>query len=68
MREWYGTFPDRGQLAEDSARKLKWGQLNVCPVYVYCVWCTLLPPLAENFCQVRLQFLSVVDNSKVWGI
>ncbi len=31
------------------------GQLNVCTVYVYCVWCTLFPPVAKictsNFCQ-----------------
>jgi hypothetical protein len=28
-----GTFPDWGPLAEDSATKLKRGQINVCPVY-----------------------------------
>ncbi len=45
-------------LAEDSATKLKRGQLNVCTVYVYCVWYTHFPPvadicarLASNFCQ-----------------
>ncbi len=33
-REWYGDFPDRVPLAEDSATKLKMlGQLNVCTVY-----------------------------------
>ncbi len=55
-REWYGAFPDWGPLAEDSATKLKKGQLNVCNVQ--CVWCTLFPPVAEiyarlagNFCQ-----------------
>jgi hypothetical protein len=34
MREWYGGFPDCGPLAEDSATKLKRGQLNV---YCACV-------------------------------
>jgi hypothetical protein len=33
VREWYGAFPDWGPLAEDSATKLKGGQLNVCTVY-----------------------------------
>jgi hypothetical protein len=48
-------FPDFGPLAEDSATKLKRGQLNVCTVYVYGV---IFPPeaeicarLASNFCQ-----------------
>jgi len=56
-------FPDWGPLAEDSATKLKVGQLNVCTgttvyVYVYSVWCTLFPPVAKicarlagNLCQ-----------------
>ncbi len=61
MREWKGVdvaFPDWGPLAEDSATKLKGGQLNVFTVYVFCVWSTLFPPVAEicarlagNFCQ-----------------
>ncbi len=45
-------------LAEDSAAKLKRGQLNVYSEYVYCVRCTLFPLTAEicarfagNFCQ-----------------
>jgi hypothetical protein len=33
--ESYGAFPDSGPLAEDSATKLKKGQLNVCIVFVY---------------------------------
>jgi hypothetical protein len=28
-----GAFPDCGPMAEDSATKLKRGQLNVCTVY-----------------------------------
>ncbi len=70
--EWYGAFPDWGPLAEDSAAKLKKSQLNVCTVYVYCVRCILLPPVAEiyarlagNFCQ----YFSTVPcwaNSLVW--
>ena len=38
-------------LSEDSATKLKRGQLNVCTVYVYCVWCTVL------FSPLRLKFV-----------
>jgi hypothetical protein len=45
--EWYGAFPDRGPLAEDSAAKLKRSQLNVCTVYVSCVLCSLFPPVVE---------------------
>ncbi len=55
---WYGAFPEWKPLAEDSATKLKRGELNVCTVYVYWVWCTLFPTVAEicarlagNFCQ-----------------
>ncbi len=33
MRERYGAFPDWGPLVEDSASKLKKGQLNVCTMY-----------------------------------
>jgi hypothetical protein len=49
MREGYGAFPDWGPLNEDSATKLKRGQLNVCTVYicVLCMVCTLFPPVAE---------------------
>jgi hypothetical protein len=32
-----------GQLVEDSATKLKRGPAKC----VYCVWCTLFPPVAE---------------------
>jgi hypothetical protein len=31
--ERYGAFPDWEPLAEDSAKKLKGGQRNVCTVY-----------------------------------
>ncbi len=38
------SFPECGPLAEDSAAKLKNGQLNVCGiVYVQCTF----PPAAE---------------------
>ena len=40
-----GLFPDCGPLAEDSATKLKRGQLNVCVPYY--VWCSLFPPVSE---------------------
>jgi hypothetical protein len=40
-----GLFPNWGPMAEDSAAKIKRSQLNVCTVYVYCVRCTLSPPL-----------------------
>jgi hypothetical protein len=43
-REWYGASPDCGPLAEDSAAKLKKGQLYVCNVFVDCVLCTPPPP------------------------
>jgi hypothetical protein len=56
-------FPYCGPLAEDSAAKLKKGQLNVCTVYG-----VLFYPLRLKFVQISRQFLSVVDNSKVWGI
>ncbi len=42
-----GHFLIVGHWPKDSATKLKGGQLNVCTVYVYCVWCTLFPPVAE---------------------
>ncbi len=52
-----GLFLIGGPLTEDSAAKLKKSQLNVCTVYVYCVY-SILPPVAEicarlagNFCQ-----------------
>jgi hypothetical protein len=52
------VVPDWGPFAEDSATKLKGGQLKVCTVYIYCVWCTLFPSvagicarLAGNFCK-----------------
>jgi hypothetical protein len=61
MGEWYGAFPDCGLLAEDSAAKLKRGQLNVCTVYG-----VLFSPL-RLLCHIGRQFLSVVDNNKVWG-
>jgi hypothetical protein len=48
-------------LAENSATKLKRGQLNVCTLYG-----VLSSPLWLKF--VPGNFLSVVDNSKVWGI
>jgi hypothetical protein len=65
---WYGAFPDWGPLAKDSATKLKRGLLNVYTVHVYCVWCTLFPPVAEICAMLANNFLSVVDNSEVWGI
>ncbi len=41
-------------------------------VYCVCVpgtvYDVLFPPCGKNVCQVGLQFLSVVDSSKVWGI
>ncbi len=46
MREWYGAFLDWVPLAEDSATKLKRGQLNVCTMYVYGV---LFSPLRLKF-------------------
>ncbi len=62
-REWYGAISDWGPLAEDSATKLKRGQLNVCTVYG-----VLFSPCGWNLCQVGRQFRSVFDNSKVQGI
>jgi hypothetical protein len=50
-----GLFLIWGPLAEDSATKLKRGQLSVCTVSVYCVWCIFFLPvgvcarLAGNF-------------------
>ncbi len=44
VRELYGAFPDWGPLAEDSATKLKRGQLILCTVYVYTLYCVLFPP------------------------
>ncbi len=74
VRERYGAFPDLGPLAEESATKLKGGQINVCTVYVYSVWCNLFPPVAEicarlagNFCQY-LTTVTSVANSMVWVI
>jgi hypothetical protein len=52
-------FSDWRTLAEDSATKLKRGQLNVCIVYVYCVWslwCTLFPPVAEICARLARKF------------
>jgi hypothetical protein len=78
MREWYGAFPDCGPLAEDSATKLKRGQLNVCTVYGVLFsplrlkfvpdWPEICTRLARNLYQIGRQFISVVDKSKVWGI
>jgi hypothetical protein len=68
------AFPDWGPLAEDSASKLKKSQLNVCTVYVYCVRCTLFPPVAKicarlagnfYFCQY-MTTVSCWENSLVW--
>jgi hypothetical protein len=42
-------FPDWGPLAEDSALKLKGGQLNVCTVYLYSVRYSSPPPLWVKF-------------------
>ncbi len=46
-----GAFHDWGQLAEDSATKLKRGQLNVCTVYVYVLYGVRysFPPLWLKF-------------------
>ena len=67
-----GLFLIGGPLAEDSATKLKGGQLNVFTVYVFCVWSTLFPPVAEicarlagNFCQY-LTTVTSGANSLVW--
>jgi len=43
-------------------------QLSVCTLYMYYVWCTLFHPVVEICARVGQQFLSVVDNRKVWGI
>ncbi len=67
MREWYGAFPDWGPLAEDSATKLKRGQLMYVPVLSICTVYTLFS-LWLKFVPVGRQFLSVVDSSKVLGI
>ncbi len=71
LREWYGAFLMGGPLAEDSVTKLKSGQLNVCTVYVYCVWCTLFPlvteicaSLAGSFCQ---KLTTVKSGAYVFG-
>jgi hypothetical protein len=61
----HGAFPDRGPLAEDSAAKLKKSQLNVCTVYVYCVRCTLFPPVAETCARLAgnlCQYLTTVTS------
>ncbi len=55
MREWYEAS-DWGRLAEDSATKLKRGQLSVCTVYVYGVGryspcAEICAKLAGSFCQ-----------------
>jgi hypothetical protein len=39
-----GLWPD------DSATKLKRGQLDVCTVYVYCILCISPPPPAAEIC------------------
>jgi hypothetical protein len=45
--EWYWAFPDCGPLPEDSAAKLKRGQINVFTVYLYGVlfssWLKFVP-------------------------
>ncbi len=57
-----GLFLIWDPLAEDSATKLKTGQLYMCTLYLYGVWCTLFPPVAEicarlagNFCQTTVK-------------
>ncbi len=65
-REWWGGFPYCEPLAEDSATKLNRDKPAIC---MYCVLCPVLfYPCSWNLCQIGRQFLSVVDNSKVWGI
>ncbi len=61
--EWYGAFPEWA--SENSATKLKRGQLNVYTGYVHCVWCTLFPPVAEICAMLAGNLLSVANNSKV---
>ncbi len=54
MREWYGAFPNWGPLAEDSATKLKRGQLNVCTVFGVLFSphvAEICARMAGNFCQ-----------------
>ncbi len=63
--EWgMGLFLIGGNWPEDSATKLKRGRLNECTVYMV----SSPPPCDWNLCKFERQFLSVVDNSKVWGI
>jgi hypothetical protein len=50
-----GLFLIWGPLAEDSATKLKRGQLSVCTVSVYCVFLYFFPPCG-CLCQVGRQF------------
>jgi hypothetical protein len=58
------AFPDWAPLAEDSATKLKRGQLIVCTVYG-----VLFSPLGLKFVLGWPAIsISVVDNCKVWGI
>ncbi len=67
-----GLFLIWGPLAEDSAAKLKRSQLNVCTVYIYCVRCTLFPPVAETCASLAgnlCEYLTTVTsgaNSLVW--
>ncbi len=50
--------------AEDSATKLKKGQQNVCTRYG-----VLFSPSAAEICaRLAGSFLSLVDNSYVWGM
>jgi hypothetical protein len=64
MREWYGAFAECGPLAEDSAAKLKRGQINV-----YCVRTVYSFPQekAKNLRRIDRKFASVVGNSDVCG-
>jgi hypothetical protein len=52
---------------EDSATKLKRGQLNVVCTSMYGVRYSF-PPFCMKFVLDWRHFLSVVDNSKVWSI
>ncbi len=66
-----GLFLIGGHLLKIAAR-LKRSQLNVCTVYVYCVRCTLFPPVAETCARLAsnlCQYLTTVTsgaNSLFW--
>jgi hypothetical protein len=53
VRKFYGAFSDCGPLAQDSAPKLKRGQLNVYNGYVLSV---LFFPRAEIFARLACNF------------